>query len=148
MTTTRSILRIVLAGAFAAAGLAHLVAPGPFLLIMPGWVPAPEAVVLWTGVAELLGAAGLIVPRSRKAAAWGLAAYTVCVFPANINHAWIDLTGPAGADGLSLPPAYHVPRLLFQPVTVWWCLFAGDVVDWPFRKASRKAPARARKARG
>ena len=56
----RGVLRWVLAAFYAAAGYLHLVRPEPFLSIMPSWVPAPEAVVLWTGVAELLGAAALV----------------------------------------------------------------------------------------
>ena len=67
----RGVLRWVLAAFYAAAGYLHLVRPEPFLSIMPSWVPAPEAVVLWTGVAELLGAAALVQwasPRLRRAA--------------------------------------------------------------------------------
>jgi hypothetical protein len=33
--------------------------------------------------------------------------------------------------------AYHAPRLAFQPVFVWWALFAGDLVDWPWRGRSK-----------
>lgn len=98
--------------------MAHLVAPEPFLAITPEWVPSPEAVVAWTGVAELAGAAGLLAPRVRKAAAWALAAYTVCVFPANINHTLIDLADGDDAGRVTLPLAYHMPRLLAQPVIV------------------------------
>ena len=65
-------LRWLLAAFYLLAGVIHLVRPAPFLTIMPGWVPAPEAVVLWTGVAEILGAIGLVQPFSlplRRAAA-------------------------------------------------------------------------------
>ena len=34
---------------------------------------------------------------------------------------------------------YHVPRLAFQPEIVWWALFAGQVIDWPFRKRLKKS---------
>lgn len=122
------VLRWLLAAAFGYAGYAHITTPGPFLAITPGWVPFPGQVVFWTGIAEIAGALGLLVPPFRTAAAWGLAVYTVCVYPANINHALMDLTGGGG-----LGAAYHVPRLLFQPVIVWWCLFAGGIVRWPFR---------------
>ncbi len=73
----RAALRWLLAAFYALAGVIHLVRPAPFLTIMPGWVPAPEAVVLWTGVAEIAGAVGLVQPfspRLRRAAGWGLAA--------------------------------------------------------------------------
>ena len=42
--------------------------------------------------------------------------------------------------GVVLNGWYHVPRLLFQPVIIWWALWAGTVVDWPFRTASVRQP--------
>ena len=78
----RTGLRWVLAVFYFTAGVIHLVRPAPFLTIMPAWVPAPEAVVLWTGVAEILGSVVLVQPFSRpirQAAGWGLALYALCV---------------------------------------------------------------------
>ena len=63
-----------------------------------------------------------------------LAIYAVCVFPANIKHAMDALA----VGGLPTSWWYHGPRLLFQPVIVWWALFAGGVIDWPFRRASNE----------
>lgn len=114
----RAILRWVLAAFYALAGVIHLIRPAPFLTIMPTWVPAPEAVVLWTGVAELLGAIGLVQPFSkpvRRAAGWGLALYALCVWPANINHFMLDMARADGGLGL----AYHVPRMIAQPLIIW-----------------------------
>jgi uncharacterized membrane protein len=59
-----------------------------------------------------------------------LALYAVFVFPANIKHA---------VEGIRLPPVpdswwYHGPRLLMQPVLVWWALFCAGVIDWPWTK--------------
>jgi hypothetical protein len=34
---------------------------------------------------------------------------------------------------------YHGPRLLFQPVIIWWTLFAGGVIDWPMSAWARPA---------
>jgi uncharacterized membrane protein len=74
--------------------------------------------VLLTGVAEILGAIGLVQPLSqplRRAAGWGLAAYALCVWPANINHFIMDMARADGGLGL----AYHVPRMIAQPVIIW-----------------------------
>jgi uncharacterized membrane protein len=128
--TARSIARLVLAAAFLAAGILHIASPTPFLAITPAWVPFAPTVILLTGVAEIAGAVGLILPRLRRAAGIGLALYAVLVFPANIQHAIMDL-GLADPD---LGWAYHGPRLVFQPVIVWWALWVGDVIDWPFRR--------------
>ena len=119
----RWIARAILALAFLVAGVAHIVSPGGCLKITPGWVPWPEQVVLLTGLCEIAGAIGLMTTRFRRWSGIMLALYTVCVFPANINHALnhIALGGPP------LGWWYHGPRLAFQPVIVWWCLYAGGV---------------------
>ncbi len=124
----RPILRLILAAAFLAAGILHVAIPGPFLGITPGWVPFAPAVIMLTGLAEIAGAVGLMVPRLRRAAGIGLALYAVCVFPANIQHAIDDL---ARAEPL-LGWAYHGPRLLLQPAVVWLCLWVAEVIAWPF----------------
>lgn len=136
----RTVARVVLAVLYALAGVLHLALPAPFVGIVPPWVPHPATVVLLTGIAELAGAAGLLQPRSmrlRHAAAWGLAAYALCVWPANVQHMLLDAARPGHGLGL----AYHIPRLMAQPVLIWWPLWAAGVLDWPFR------PRRADQAR-
>ena len=129
----RAALRVLLALFYAFAGWQHLVQPEPFLAITPEWVPFPGQVVLWTGIAELLGAAGLLQPfwpQLRNAAGISLALYALCVWPANINHLLMDMARPDGGLGL----AYHVPRMIAQPVLIWLALWVGDVTDWPLRR--------------
>ena len=128
MPTPRLAARLILAAAFLTAGVLHVAVPAPFLGITPVWVPFAPAVILATGLAVIAGGLGLMIPRLRRAAGIGLALYSVCVFPANIQHAIQDL-------GLADPVlgwGYHGPRLLLQPVIVWWCLWAAGVIDWPF----------------
>lgn len=116
-----------------AAGIVHLVATDAFLLIMPDWVPAPRDVVLATGVCEIAGAIGLMLPRTRKLAGIMLALYAVCVFPANIKHALDNIQVP----GLPSSWWYHAPRLAAQPLLIWWALYAAGVIDWPWRTTKR-----------
>lgn len=128
----RTGLRWLLAAFYLIGGVFHLVRPRPFLAITPQWVPAPEWVILLTGLAELTAAPALAQPWSqplRRAAGIGLALYAVCVYPANVNHMLIDLAKPDPGLGLG----YHVPRLLAQPLIVWAALWAGEVIEWPFR---------------
>ncbi|MGA0601505.1 DoxX family protein [Caulobacter sp. KR2-114] len=119
--------RLVLAALFLAAGALHLAAPGGFVRIMPPAIPWPREVVLFTGACEIAGAAGLLLPRTRRLAGILLAAYCVCVFPANLYHAFGRVHAPPLPDSWW----YHGPRLAFQPVLVWWSLLAGGVVRWP-----------------
>lgn len=128
---TKAVLRWVMAVFYLAAGVIHIMRPAPFLTIMPAWVPAPEAVVFWTGVAEILGSLGLVQPFSkplRRAAGWGLAAYALCVWPANINHFALDMARPDGGLGLG----YHVPRMFAQPAIIWLALWVGECL--PLRR--------------
>ena len=74
-----------------------------------------------------------MVPRLRRAAGIGLAAYAVCVYPANINHA----VNAIALGGVQLGWWYHGPRLLLQPVLVWLALWVGHVTDWPFAAKPR-----------
>jgi uncharacterized membrane protein len=124
----RTILRILLAVVYLYVGIAHLRSPSTFLAIIPIWVPFPYQVIIFTGLCEIAGAIALLTKRLRRAAGIMLALYAVCVYPANIRHA---VEGIA-VGGKTLGWGYHAPRLLFQPVFVWWALFAGGVITWPF----------------
>lgn len=125
---------------YAAAGWFHVTAPEPFLQIMPGWVPWPEQVVFWTGIAEFAGAAAIAQPASarlRKAGTIGLALYALCVWPANVNHMLLDMARPDHGWGM----AYHVLRMIAQPLLIWATLWAGRLIDWPFSSPVRPAPS-------
>jgi uncharacterized membrane protein len=94
-------------------------------------------VVLWTGIAELLGAAALTQPFSpqlRRAGAIGLALYALCVWPANVNHMLLDLAKPDAGPDAGLGLGYHVPRMFAQPLIIWLALWTGGVTRWPFRR--------------
>ncbi|MEO7391911.1 MAG: DoxX family protein [Ramlibacter sp.] len=69
---------------FFIGGVAHFVATEAEMRIVPEWIPWPRAAVLVTGVFELLGALGLLWPRTRRFAGWGLVALTLAVTPANV----------------------------------------------------------------
>ena len=128
----RTIARWLLTLFYAVAGFAHLIATDAMVRIVPAWIPDPYAVVIATGMCELAGAVALTIPRWRRMAGWAFAAYAVCVYPANVQHAIHDL-----GTGTGLPIWYHAPRLLLQPAIVWWALWATRIVDWPFARIRR-----------
>jgi uncharacterized membrane protein len=116
------VARLTIAPLFVAVGIVHLLRPGGFASVMPPIVPYPHAVILLTGAAELAGAIGLFIPRTRLLAGVLLALYAVCVYPVNILHAVRDLS-----TGTGLGWAYHYPRLFAQPLICWWALAAGGL---------------------
>ena len=66
------------------SGVLHFARPKPFVRIVPKFLPAPLALVYISGFFEIAGGVGLLVPATRVAAAWGLIALYIAVFPANI----------------------------------------------------------------
>lgn len=122
-------MRWLLAALYIAAGIAHLAAPEQLLLITPSWVPFAPLVIFLTGLFEFASSIALLTKPLRYWAGVAMATYAVCVWPANFKHALygIDLAY------ISSSWLYHGPRLLFQPVIVWWALFSAKVIDWPLR---------------
>ena len=128
--TTRAAMRWIMAAFYAVAGIAHLWIPDKFLAITPDWVPFAPQVILITGVCELAGAVALVTQPLRWWAGGALAAYALCVWPANFKHS---------IEGINLPLIssswlYHGPRLALQPVIIWWALYCAGVIDWPRRR--------------
>src|SRR5436309_2284735 len=116
----RSALRVALAVLFVTAGTLHFVIPSPFAQIVPPYLPCPLALVYVSGAGEVLGGCGVLVPRLRRAAGWGLIALLVAVFPANLHMA----LGDVHVDGHATPPVLLWLRLPLQLVFaawVWWC---------------------------
>lgn len=98
---------------FLVGGIAHFAFTAAEMRIVPGWVPWPRAMVLATGVLELLGAAGLLLPAARRAAAWGLFALTLAVTPANVHMLLHPALFP------SVPLWALVLRLPLQLLLLW-----------------------------
>jgi uncharacterized membrane protein len=102
-------LRGGLATMFVMTGMAHFIGLRAELISMvPPALPNPGLLVTITGLLELAGAAGLLLPRTVPWAAGGLTALLVGLFPANVYAALNHIT-TSPADAL-------VPRTLMQLV--------------------------------
>jgi len=60
----------LLTSLFIGAGVLHFLKPETYLRIMPPALPAPRLLVLLSGVAEVAGGGGLLVPATRRGACW------------------------------------------------------------------------------
>ena len=105
----------LLSGLLTVTGTLHFVAPKVFADIVPPQLPSPVGLAYASGVAELACAAGLAIPRTRRAAGWATAALFVAVFPGNIQMALTPATVPRRTKLSSTPDALRRPRLATRP---------------------------------
>nr|WP_276239407.1 hypothetical protein [Halobaculum sp. DT55] len=106
-----------MSAAYVLAGVLHLLRPAPFERIVPRELPRPRLLVYLSGVAEVALGVGVLIPRTRTAAAKGLVVLLLAVFPANVNMAVRDLDLDAVDD---VPDAALWARLPLQAVLAAW----------------------------
>ena len=99
------------------AGLAHFVAPAAYLPMMPPWLPAHAALIFLSGLAEVLLGAAVLVPATRRLAAWGLVLLLMAIFPANVHIALHDVPLFGATEGAGI---WNWVRLPFQLVLIAW----------------------------
>ncbi len=95
------------------AGINHFWHPDFYLKMLVGFLPYPEALNAISGIAEILGGIGVMIPATRRIAAWGIIVLLVAIFPANINMALHPQQFGLSATGLYL-------RLPLQFLIIWW----------------------------
>ena len=110
---------------FLIGGLAHFALTEQEMRIVPPYIPWHRAAVLVSGVLELVGVAGLLWPRTRRAAGFLLFAVTIAVTPV---HVWMLQT----ADSWQVPYWALVARLPLQAALLALILWT----TWP-RSATR-----------
>ena len=115
----RTISLVMAALFFTAAGCLHFLRPAPYVKIVPPFIPWPLAMVYISGVAEIAGGIGILLPVSRRAAGWGLVALLIAVFPANVYMALDHVQATANP----LPVWILWARLPLQFVLIWWTLW-------------------------
>ena len=111
----RAVSRGLLAAFFVASGVNHFVSPRFYRAIVPPPLrDDAKLVVDVSGVAEVLGGLGVLLPRTRRAAGAGLVALLVAVFPANVYMA------REPERFRRIPRWALLARLPLQPLMIWW----------------------------
>lgn len=105
------ILRVVLSISLIIIGVAHFTKAEQFAKIVPPVFPIYPSVYI-SGVFEILGGIGLLIPSVSVAAAWGLIVLFIAVFPANIYMALHNIT----LDGVPQSQLLYWGRLPLQAV--------------------------------
>ena len=116
----RSPLRWIAAIGFVLAGINHFHHPEFYRRIVPASFPSPAMLVAISGAFEIAGGLGLLIPRLRRAAGWGLIALLIAVFPANVYMAF----STALAQELHFHRWILWLRLPLQAVFIAWIWFS------------------------
>ncbi len=106
--------RVLMGLVYVVAGVNHFLSPGMYEGIMPDYLPAHHELVLLSGAAEIAGGLFVLVPATRRAAAWGLVVLLVAVMPANV---WM-VQHPERYPGIPIWVLWV--RLPLQGVLIWW----------------------------
>jgi uncharacterized membrane protein len=88
-----------------------------FVRMMPPSIPWPRAWVYFTGICEIAGAVGLLLPEFRRVAAYALIAFFLAVLPANIHAARAGVTvrgKPATSLWVRIPM-----QVVFMAIAFW-----------------------------
>jgi uncharacterized membrane protein len=113
--------RISIAVLFGFTGLSHFFMPEQLAQLLPPALPYQLELIYLTGVLEILGAIGLLVPRLARLASVALILFLLGVLPANIYGALT--AAPFGAHDLG--PIYLLARIPFQAVLIGWLYYFG-----------------------
>ena len=105
----------LLAAFFLASGLNHFVSPRFYRAIVPPMLQHDaKRIVDVSGVAEILGGLGVLIPRTRRAAGVALIALLAAIFPANLYMA-------REPERFKRVPRWALyARLPLQPLMMWW----------------------------
>ena len=95
-------------------GVDHFINPDFYLSIMPPAFPLHLEAVYISGLFEILGGIGVLIPRFRRFSGWGLVALLIAVYPANI---YMAITPEAFPD---IPISALYFRLALQFLFFYW----------------------------
>jgi uncharacterized membrane protein len=106
-------------------GINHFLNADFYLRMMPPYIPAPGFMVALSGVIEVALGIGLLIPRTRVLAAWGVVALLIAVFPANLHMYLHREQWP------EVPPFLTLMRLPLQFLFIAWA--------WIFTRKGQRA---------
>jgi uncharacterized membrane protein len=113
----KTILLVIMAIFYVAAGMNHFIHPELYMPMMPPYLPWHRALIYVSGAAELGLGLMVLAPSLRHAAAWGLIFMLIAIFPANLHIALHDVPLFGRAEGYGM---WNWVRLPFQAVLIAW----------------------------
>jgi uncharacterized membrane protein len=120
MSKTKLVLLWLMALFYVFAGIQHFRVPHFYIPMMPPYLPWHAELVFLSGVAELLCGLGVLIPATRKYAAWAMIALLVAVFPANIHVAFNKIPVFGATEGAGSAGFIRLPFQLVLIAWAWW----------------------------
>ncbi|WP_411966671.1 hypothetical protein [Haloferax sp. YSSS75] len=111
----------VMGSLYIVAGVMHFVIPDAYVQIIPPAFPRARELVYLSGIAEIALGVGVILPQTRRVAAWGLVALLIAIFPANVYMATSGVVLTGAPEFVQNPSATaRWARLPLQAVLILW----------------------------
>jgi uncharacterized membrane protein len=133
--------RISLAVFFVFTGMSHIFMPEALAEMLPATTPLRLEIIYATGLVQIVGAVGLLLPRLERFAAIGLILFLLGVLPANIYSAINFVEFGSHEAG----PIYLLARIPFQLFLIGWAYYFG-IRTLPYTKGVDLAPVSVRSA--
>jgi uncharacterized membrane protein len=120
MRVFKSIGLFLLVSLYSLGGLNHFLSANVYLQIMPAYLPFPKELVVISGFVEILSAALLLLPVTRKLAGWTIGLMLIAFLPVHIQ---MIVDAPVRIGVITVTPALAWIRLALQPVLVAWVIW-------------------------
>jgi uncharacterized membrane protein len=117
MSIAKRILLGLMALFYVGGGINHFLDPGFYMPMMPPYLPWHGPLVFLSGVAEVVLGIAVLIPATRRVAAWGIIALLIAIFPANLHIAFNNVPLGVAPEGLGI---WNWVRLPFQAVFILW----------------------------
>lgn len=117
MSITKRVLLWIMGIFYAVGGINHFLQPGVYLPMMPPYLPWHLELVYLSGLAEILVGVGVLIPNTRRIAAWATILLLIAIFPANIHIALYNVPVFGAEEGAGI---FNWIRLPFQGVLILW----------------------------
>lgn len=113
--------RMSLAIFFVFTGVSHFLMPEEMAQMLPEFIPWRVEIIYVTGILEVAGGIGLLIPGLERLAAWSLILFLIGVLPSNIYAAINHVEFGAHSEG----PIYLLLRIPFQLFLMGWTYYFG-----------------------
>lgn len=117
MGTVKRVLLWVMGIFYVLAGIMHFVRPEVYLPMMPPYLPWHLALIYLSGLAEVVVGVGVLIPGTRRMAAWATILLLIAIFPANIHIALNNVPLFGAEEGAGI---FNWVRLPVQGVLILW----------------------------